>query len=81
MIIPQEAFVSNYSMVLKGKTYTAKVEEVEKAKKTFENSENNSGLVRENYKTDSKDSKKASIEIMFFLSLILITKTWIAIAL
>jgi len=58
MIIPEEAFVSNYSMILKGETYTAKVEEKDKAKETYQNSEDNAGLVRENYKTESKDTKK-----------------------
>ena len=60
MIIPEEAFVSNYSMVLKGETYTAMVEEKDKAKKTYQNSEDISGFVRENYKTESKDTKKVS---------------------
>ena len=60
MIIPEEAFVSNYAMILKGETYTAKVEEKDKAKETYQNSEDNAGLVRENYKTESKDTKKVS---------------------
>ena len=67
MIIPEEAFVSNYSMILKGETYTAKVEEKDKAKETYQNSEDNAGLVRENYKTESKDTKKVSIDIHEFL--------------
>ena len=60
MIIPEEAFVSNYSMILNGKTYTAKVEETDKVRKTDQNSQNNAQPMRENYKTESKDTKKVS---------------------
>ena len=60
MIIPEEAFVSNYSMILKSEMYTAKVEEKDKAKATYQTSEDNAGLVRENYKTETKDTKKVS---------------------
>ena len=67
MIIPEEAFVSNYSMVLKGETYTAMVEEKEKARKTYQNSKDISGFIRENYITESKDTKKVSIGIHEFL--------------
>ena len=57
MIIPEEAFVSNYSMILNGKTYTAKVEETDKVRKT---DQNNDEPLREHYKTESKDTKKVS---------------------
>ena len=67
MIIPEEAFVSNYSMVLKGETYTAMVEEKEKARKTYQNSKDISGFIRENYKTESKDTKKVGICIHQFI--------------
>ena len=60
MIIPEEAFVSNYSMILNGKTYTAKVEETDKVRKTDQNSQNYAEPVREHYKTESKDTKKVS---------------------
>ena len=60
MIIPEEAFVSNYSMILNGKTYTAKVEETDKVRKTDQDSQNNAEPMRENYKTESKDTKKVS---------------------
>ena len=47
MHIPEDAFVSNFSMKIKDKTYLAKVETKEEAKTIFENNESNAGLVRE----------------------------------
>ena len=46
MYIPKEAFVANFSMVIKDKTYVAKVDTKEKAKKVFEKSTTTSGLVQ-----------------------------------
>jgi len=46
MYIPKEAFVANFSMVIKDKTYIAKVDTKENAKEIFENSTSNSGLVQ-----------------------------------
>merc|ERR1711962_39517 len=48
MFIPQEAFVSNFSMVIKGKTYEAKVETKETAEQTYKKSSSTSGLVESN---------------------------------
>ena len=45
MYIPKEAFVSNFSMTIKGKTYTAIVDVKEKATQTYQESEQNAGLV------------------------------------
>ena len=61
MIIPKEAFVSNYTMIIKDEIFIAKVETKEEAKNIYTDSNDNAGLVQENYKTDSKDMKKACI--------------------
>ena len=58
MIIPEEAYVSNYTMIIKDEVYVAKVEVKEEAKNIFTDSTDNAGLVQENYKTDSKGMKK-----------------------
>ena len=46
MYIPEDAFVSNFSMKIKDKTYVAKVETKEEARTIFENSGSNAGLVQ-----------------------------------
>ena len=64
MFIPQEAFVSNFSMVIKGKTYEAKVETKEVAEQTYEKSTTTSGLVKSNSLpefTDGKQARKKSL--------------------
>jgi len=48
MVIPKDAFVSNFSMVIKGKTYQAKVETKEIAEQTFKKSTSTSGLLESN---------------------------------
>ena len=58
MFIPQEAFVSNFSMVIKGKTYEAKVETKEVAKQTYEKSTSTSGLVKSNSLPEFTDGKQ-----------------------
>ena len=52
MYIPEDAFVSNFSMKIKNKTYVAKVETKEEAKTIFGNSESNAGLVQKQDKSD-----------------------------
>ena len=47
MIIPRDAFVSKFSMVINGKTYEGKVKTKEKAKGIFTSSEGTAGLVSE----------------------------------
>ena len=71
MFIPKDAFVSNYTMIIKDEVYIAKVETKEEANDIYMDSTNNAGLVQENnYKTDSKDMKKACIfSFLFFLKL------------
>ena len=58
MFIPQEAFVSNFSMVIKGKTYEAKVETKEVAAQTYEKSTSTSGLVKSNSLPEFTDGKQ-----------------------
>merc|ERR1711962_687436 len=59
MFIPQEAFVSNFSMVIKGKTYEAKVETKEVAEQTYEKSTSTSGLIKSN-KPEFADGKQVT---------------------
>jgi len=56
MYIPEDAFVSNFSMKIKDKTYVAKVETKEKAKTIFENSGSNAGLVQNRERSDFKET-------------------------
>merc|ERR1712038_264455 len=60
MFIPQEAFVSNFSMVIKGKTYEAKVETKEVAEQTYEKSTSTSGLVASNSLPEFTDGKQVT---------------------
>ena len=61
MFIPQEAFVSNFSMVIKGKTYEAKVETKEVAEQTYKNSTSTSGLIK-NSLPEFTDGKQVKIK-------------------
>merc|ERR1711962_648550 len=60
MFIPQEAFVSNFSMVIKGKTYEAKVQTKETAEETYEKSTSTSGLVQSNSLPEFTDGKQVT---------------------
>ena len=66
MYIPKEAFVSNFSMVIKDKTYVAKVDTKENALKIFENSTTTSGIVQSFNDPKFKDGKHVS-KYSFFL--------------
>lgn len=57
IFIPKSAFVSNFSMIVKGQEYVAKVETKEKAKETYENSDDISGLVQNQAISDFKDTE------------------------
>merc|ERR1712062_790378 len=57
LFIPKSAFVSNFSMIVKGQEYVAKVETKEKAKETYENSDDISGLVQNQATSDFKDTE------------------------
>ena len=65
MFIPQEAFVSNFSMVIKGKTYEAKVETKEVAEQTYEKSDSTSGLVKSNSLPEFTDGKQVRKKLFF----------------
>ena len=56
MYIPEDAFVSNFSMKIKNKTYVAKVETKKDAETIFENSQNNAGLVQNQDQSDFKET-------------------------
>ena len=56
MYIPEDAFVSNFSMEIKDKTYVAKVETKKDAENIFENSESNAGLVQNQDQSDFKET-------------------------
>ena len=56
MYIPEDAFVSNFSMKIKDKTYVAKVETKKDAETIFENSESNAGLVQNQEQSDFKET-------------------------
>merc|ERR1711879_559993 len=58
MYIPEEAFVSNFTMEIKDQTYIAKVEEKETAKEIFDASETSSGLVQSQRDPEFKDGKQ-----------------------
>ena len=57
MFIPKDAFVSNFSMIIKDKIYVANVETKEKAKSIFENSNSNAGLVQNHEQSDFKETE------------------------
>ena len=57
MYIPKDAFVSNFSMIIKDKIYVANVETKEKAKSIFENSNSNAGLVQNHEQSDFKETE------------------------
>ena len=60
MYIPKEAFVSNFSMTIKGKTYTAIVDVKEKAIQTYQESEQNAGLVETESQPEFTEGKHVS---------------------
>ena len=57
MYIPEDAFVSNFSMIIKEKIYVANVETKEKAKAIFDNSNSNAGLVQNQEQSDFKETE------------------------
>ena len=67
MYIPQEAFVSNFSMDIKGQTYVAKVETKEEAKEIYDSSSTSSGLVQSQSESEFKDGKQVRFLSHFFL--------------
>ena len=65
MFIPLEAFVSNFSMVIKGKSYEAKVKTKEIAKQTYEESTSTSGLVESKALTTGKQVSNYIFDWLF----------------
>merc|ERR1719510_2537233 len=57
LYIPKSAFVSNFSMIVKGQEYVAKVETKEKAQDIYDNSDDISGLVQNQARSDFKDTE------------------------
>ena len=58
MYIPKEAFVSNFTMVIKGKTYQANVKTKEVAKQIYEDSTDTSGLLQTTTQPEFTDGKQ-----------------------
>ena len=69
MFIPKEAFVSNFSMVIKDKTYVAKVDTKENANEIFENSVTTSGVVHSFNDAKFKNGKLVSLTLKIFTTL------------
>ena len=60
MYIPKEAFVSNFIMVIKGKTYQANVKTKEVAKQIYEDSTDTSGLLQTTTQPEFTDGKQVN---------------------
>jgi len=60
MYIPKEAFVSNFTMIIKGKTYQANVKTKEVAKQIYENSTDTSGLLQTTSNPEFTDGKQVT---------------------
>ena len=64
LFIPKSAFVSNFSMIVKDQEYVAKVETKEKAQKTYDDSDDISGLVQNQASSDFKDTEHVSTRMI-----------------
>merc|ERR1711988_67474 len=60
MYIPKEAFVSNFTMTIKGKTYLASVETKEKAQSIYNESIDTSGLIQTTSQPEFTDGKQVT---------------------
>jgi len=60
MYIPKEAFVSNFTMTIKGKTYLASVETKEKAQNIYNESTDTSGLIQTTSQPEFTDGKQVT---------------------
>ena len=60
MYIPEEAFVSNFSLSIKDKVYVAKVETKEKAKEIYSESNDTAGLLQSNTKSEFEGTQHVS---------------------
>ena len=61
MYIPKEAFVSNFTMNIKGKTYEAAVKTKEVAKQIYDESTDTSGLLQTTSQPEFTDGKQVNI--------------------
>ena len=61
MYIPKEAFVSNFTMNIKGKTYQAAVKTKEVAKQIYDESTDTSGLLQTTSRPEFTDGKQVNI--------------------
>ena len=66
MYIPKEAFVANFSMIIKDKTYVAKVDTKENAKQVFEDSTTTSGIVQSFNDAKFKNGRHVSTHLLSF---------------
>ena len=62
MYIPKDAFVSNFTMKIKGKTYQAAVKTKEVAKNIYDESTDTSGLLQTNSKPEFTDGKRVNTQ-------------------
>merc|ERR1711973_205171 len=60
MYIPKEAFVSNFTMTIKGKTYLASVETKEEAQNIYNESTDTSGLIQTTSQPEFTDGKQVT---------------------
>jgi len=60
MYIPKEAFVSNFTMTIKGKTYLATVETKEEAQNIYNESTDTSGLIQTTSQPEFTDGKQVT---------------------
>jgi len=67
MYIPKEAFVSNFTMTIKGKTYLASVETKEKAQNIYNESTDTSGLIQTTSQPEFTDGKQVFLSFFNFL--------------
>ena len=64
IIIPKEALVSNFSMVINGKTYQGKVKAKQTAKNIFRDSQVTSGLIQSETLSEFIDGKQVQKQNM-----------------
>ena len=66
MYIPKEAFVSNFTMNIKGKTYQAAVKTKEVAKQIYDESNDTSGLLQTTSQPEFTDGKQVNMHTIIF---------------
>ena len=66
MYIPKEAFVSNFTMNIKGKTYQAAVKTKEVAKQIYDESTDTSGLLQTTSQPEFTDGKQVNMHVIIY---------------